>query len=167
MNQSNKMKKLISLSVFLVFFGINQTDLYAQNSAQNNITASALVLGSIEVNTGKDLDFGQILQGETSTVTFANAGTVNIVGTEDASVDAEIDFPDVLTHTDGSTLAVNNRQVFFNSTASLLDVSTGDTNFPLTLGSGTDVLHFIGSVNPTSGPTGEYTATINVTVTYN
>ena len=59
MNQSNKMKKLIFLSVFLVFFGINQTDLFAQT----NVAAEATVVAPLNVTADQTLSFGQVVSG--------------------------------------------------------------------------------------------------------
>jgi len=166
MNQSNKMKKLISLSVFLVFFGINQLAVQAQNNT--SIQATALVLESLTVTAGNPLNFGQVLLDQTSAIdeNNANSGTVNIIGTSGALVDASINFPAILTKTDDNsqTISIDTPAVFLNDGTNINNLNNiNNPSFQLT---GNDNLIFTGSIEPSNIAPGAYEATIDVTITY-
>jgi len=169
------MKKLISLSVFLLFFGINQTDIYAQNSGNANVRATANVVASLNVLNDGDLDFGQVAQGTSSTVAVgdANAGRVIITGESGVSVDVNLTATGNINElTNGSeqititSFAVSSDEDPSGDNADpLLNATT--TSASLDLDAATMYLFFTGEIAVGSQGSGEYSNDYTVTVTYN
>lgn len=166
------MKKLISLSVFLLLIAFTNTTLLAQNAA--DVTATAEVVVPLEVTNQQNLEFGQVLQDDTrDLVTADNAGRIRIGGSEDASIDVELTaIPTALTGI-GVPIPIANFAISSSADAGNLgtDFSTftqGDIQ-PLTL-TGTSELFvfFRGSITPaTDQAAGTYNETFTITVNYN
>jgi len=170
------MNKLIYLSVFFVFLGINHTILHAQNSGNANVEATANVITALNVQNDGDLDFGQVAQGTTSTVSIGdvNQGRVVITGEAGVSVDVGLTATGTINELSNGAeqITITNFDISSAdnpggaSPSSLLDASTTSAN--LNLSASTMYLFFTGeiSASPTQG-TGTYSNDYTVTVTYN
>ena len=162
------MKKLISLSVFLVFFGINQTELYAQT----DVTAEATVVAPLIVAADQPLQFGQVVSGTTKSVNDAsNAGRASISGTNGANVIVTLTtIPTTLDDAGGNSFPINNIVASSSDNTTTLGsdfASSGQgATQPVTLAS-PSYIFFRGDAVPPGGQTpGDYTATITITVDY-
>ncbi len=136
MRDGSKIGKFYGFSVLLVFLliSVSPTHLPAQDVAVGQ--ALATVMASLTVAAVQDLDFGNILQGVTETVTRTDgvrAGIFQITGESAANREVSMHFqlPDYLWN---STPASQDRLViYFQNTDCTIDTTSGA---PLTPGGG-------------------------------
>ncbi len=172
MKKSFKMKKLISLSVFLVLIAFTNTTLRAQNNA--NVLATAEVVVALNVQNVQNLEFGQVLQGDTSELlTAGNAGQISIQGSGDASVDVLLDaVPTALTGP-GADIPINGLTISSSDVANSLGTdftnsAQGDVEQLVLSATGNKFVFFRGSITPAGTQTaGSYSETFTITVNYN
>lgn len=136
MHDCSKIGKFSGFSLLLVFLliSVSPTHLLAQDVAVGQ--ALATVLASLSVSAVQDLDFGNILQGVTETVTRTDgvrAGIFQIVGESvtNSEVSMHFQLPDYLWN---STPASQDRLViYFQNTHCTIDTTNGT---PLAPGGG-------------------------------
>ncbi len=169
------MKKLILLSTVAVLLLTFQNQANAQNSGNADVIATADVIAALSVTKDRDLNFGQVALGSTSTVDAlsTNNGRVSISGEPNATVDITLTASGTINEltngTDNITIdnfAVSSSQNDTGSgSAALLDETT--TSETLTLTAATMYLFFTGEISPNGVSTGAYSNTYTVEVNYN
>lgn len=165
------MKKLISLSVFLVLIAFTNTTLWAQSA---DVTATAEVVVPLVVENVQNLEFGQVLQSDTKNLLdVGNAGQISIKGSTEASVDVELTaIPTALTGP-GDDIPINSFAISSSDLVSNLGVdftnSTEGAVEQLVLSTtGDKFVFFRGSITPAGTQTaGSYSETFTITVNYN
>lgn len=166
------MKKLISLSVFLLLIAFTNTTLLAQNAADVNATAEVVV--PLNVQNVQNLEFGQVLQGDTSDLlNDSNAGQISIQGSADASVDVQLTaIPTALTGP-GADIPINGLTISSSDVANSLGTdftnsAQGDVEQLVLSATGNKFVFFRGSITPATDQTaGTYRETFTITVNYN
>jgi len=169
------MKKLILFSTVLVLLLIFQNQANAQTSGNAIVEASADVIAALSVNKDRDLDFGQVALGSTSTIDLSSSsnGRVTITGESGVSVTVNLTATGAINQLSngGDNITIDNFAVSSSENSdgtgsnSLLDEAT--TNGTFTLDAATMFLFFTGEISPNGVSTGNYTNTYTVEVTYN
>ncbi len=178
------MKTLLKSTLVLLAALVVSGQVIAQTSDNANVSATAVIVGSITVANVADLDFGSILTTDTPTIasTDAEAGIVSVTGATTATVmNVSVTFPATLTDGvpandldfDTYTVAVTasgNDSDPSNGVA-LTGAATVGQDVTGTYTSGADEAHiFVGGTisDATAGVAGNtYANNIVVTVDYN
>lgn len=150
--------------------------LQAQVSANDQINASARVVTPITVTGGADLNLGAILAGGTNTVPASdpNSGEFVVTGDNGAGIDIDWVLPTILlngvNNLDIDTYTVIRGNAATRATAITDNYAVGGAQSETaTLGAGNYNLFIGADVNDPGAaePAGFYTATIDLTVSYN
>lgn len=180
------MKKLITLVIVLGMAGLFNSAFSQGNTDNADASATATVLEDVTVTQVTDLAFGEVFQGNSSSVASSSGASFDVSGDDSKNVTLDFTLPN-----EGSGPSPTNGYTYWldGPSSSELEItfSATDANWEsgtthsasntfdpasttsASLSTDGDVRVWIGgTVNPLAGQTtGSYTGTITLTATYN
>lgn len=165
--------KIKYLFLILICFGITSIA-KAQNSTDVKVTAN--IISRLEVTTMQDLNFGDVIQGNTKLIqpTDNDAGMVKVVGQANDEVNISFQLPtELINGSDALPITFNATSAGYgykrnSNGVTKFNPNNGLVDIPLDNKKGEMYIYIGGEISPSPTQTAtEYQNTITVTVDYN